>query len=240
MRWENEVQNLSYCVARKISKEKRDEKINVFESIQITNTGCGVCGVRFKESTTDFVFPMNRQTFNKFEFEPSGLFQNPSSLQLPQPNYERVQHIQTNPGPGTVVDNLPTFKSEILLEDAKDETRGEHEKIEKHKEMFKFCQHFRLQYMQEISDPLGEVRSFIHRYKLGTAEWVEKHFKEKTYNIEILHIQRESVEIKIESIIKGCDWENEEIWVELQKMVCSYFRIKDYLETQARKRKVVC
>nr|XP_034304939.1 uncharacterized protein LOC105330431 [Crassostrea gigas]XP_034304942.1 uncharacterized protein LOC105330431 [Crassostrea gigas]XP_034304948.1 uncharacterized protein LOC105330431 [Crassostrea gigas]XP_034304950.1 uncharacterized protein LOC105330431 [Crassostrea gigas] len=232
---ENEVHNLSYCVTRKISKEKQDEKINVFESIQITNTGCGVCGVRFKESTTDFVCPMNRQTFN--EFEPSGLLQNPSSLQLSQPNYERVQLIQTNPGPGVVADNLPTFKSEILLEDAKEETRGEHEQSEKHKEMVKFYQHFRLKYMQEISDPFREVRDFIQRYKLGSAELVEKHFKEETYNIGILCRQQESVEIKIESIIKECDWQNGEIWGEVQEMIGSHNWIKDYVETEARKRK---
>lgn len=161
-------------------------------------------------------------------------------MQLSQPNYERVQLIQTNPGPGVVADNLPTFKSEILLEDAKGETRGEHEQSEKHKEMVKFYQHFRLKYMQEISDPFREVRDFIQRYKLGSAELVEKHFKKETYNIGILCRQQESVEIKIESIIKECDWQNGRIWREVQEMIGSYNWIKDYVETETRKRKEVC
>lgn len=234
---------LSERVKRQISIERKEEKLKVFNSIQITNTVCGICGVQFKERSPGFLFPVDRQTSN--DSESSGLLQPPSPLQLPQPNHEMVQQIQTTPSPDKVMDNPfasllenhPMFMSQKSFEDANQETREEHEKSEKHKEMVKFYQHFRLKYMQEISDPFREVRDFMQRYKLGSAELVEKHFKEETYNIGILRRQRESVENKIENIIKGCEWQNWEIWGEVQEMIGSYHLIKDYVETEARKRK---
>lgn len=237
---------MSKRVARQINKEKRDEKLKVFESVQITNTGCGVCNVRFKERTAGFLFPVEKQTCN--DSESSGLLQPPSPLQLPQPNHEMVQQIQTTPSLDKVMDNpfapvlenRPMCMSQISLEDANQKIREEHEKSEKHKEKVKFHQQFRMKYMKEISEAIGEVRGFIQRFKLGSAEFVEKHFKEETYNIGVLRRKRESVEIKIERIIKGCDWQNGEIWGEVQEMIGPYHRIKDYVETKARKRKEVC
>lgn len=242
----SKAKKLSERVKRQISIERKEEKLKVFNSIQITNTVCGICGVQFKERSPGFLFPVDRQTSN--DSESSGLLQPPSPLQLPQPNHEMVQQIQTTPSPDKVMDNPfasllenhPMFMSQKSFEDANQETREEHEKSEKHKEMVKFYQHFRLKYMQEISDPFREVRDFMQRYKLGSAELVEKHFKEETYNIGILRRQRESVENKIENIIKGCEWQNGEIWGEVQEMIGSYHLIKDYVETEARKRKEVC
>uniref|UniRef100_K1PIT9 Lupus brain antigen 1-like protein n=1 Tax=Magallana gigas TaxID=29159 RepID=K1PIT9_MAGGI len=239
----SKAQNLSELVKNEISKEKSKEKLKLFESIQITNTGCGICGVQLKERTTGFLFPLDRQTSN--DSESSGLLQPPSPLQLPQPNHETVQQIQTSPSPDKVMDNPfaavlenpSIFVSQKSLEDADQETREEHEKSEKHKEMVKFQQLFRIKYMREISDPLGVIRGFIQRYKLGSVEFVEKHFKEETYYIGILRKQKDLVENKIESIIKECDWQNGEIWMEVQEMIGSYHRIKDYVETEARKRK---
>lgn len=48
--------------------------------------------------------------------------------------------------------------------------------------------------MQEISDTFGGVQGFIQRYKLGSAESVEKHFKEETYYIGILSKQKDSMD----------------------------------------------
>eukprot|EP00105_Crassostrea_gigas_P044070 XP_019928218.1 PREDICTED: uncharacterized protein LOC109620384 [Crassostrea gigas] len=194
------VKNLSTRVVRQLCKEKRVKEMKIFESMRITNKGCGICGVQFKGKATGCLFNKDEQTSNDSEF-------------------------------ALLLQESPMFMLQKCLE-----SQEEHGKSEKHKEMVNYYQHFQHKYMQKIFDPLGKVRSFIQRYKLGTAEFVEKNFKEETYNIGILRRQRESVENKIENIIKGCEWQNGEIWGEVQELIGSYHLIKDYVETEARKR----
>jgi hypothetical protein len=247
LRWFNlrsKIRNLTVLVQKQMKWEKNEEKVKVFESAQITDAKCGICGVQFQEMASDHLLSVDRHSST--ESETSLLLQPPSPLQLPQPNFYPVQQTSLTPSPDKLKDNPFAKLLENPFEMGPDtsqqqsilETQEDHEQSQKHKEMIKFYQHFRRKYMNEIAEPLEEVRSFIQKYKLGT-DTADKYYKAESYHIIKCCRRKEDVESKIKTIIEKCDWQNEEIKQEVDEMVGLYNGIKKYVEEEAKKRKEV-
>lgn len=232
----SKAQNLTVLVQDQLKREKREEKLKVFKSAEITDTKCGVCGVQFREIGTDHALPVDRQSST--ESETSQLLQPPSPLQLPQPNFNPVLQNSITPSPDKLKDNPFAKLFENPFEKSTLETREDHEQSQKHKEMVKFYQFFRNKYMRKISEPLEEVRSFIQKYKLG-RETAEKYYKTESYHIINCCHQKENVESKIKTIIEKSDWQNEEIEQDVHEMEGLFNDIKEYVEEEAKKRKEV-
>ncbi|XP_061181485.1 TPR and ankyrin repeat-containing protein 1-like [Saccostrea echinata] len=236
------AQVLYYLVKDQIKREKDEERMKMFESAQISDSKCGICGVQLQEMAPYQAFPVDRQIFT--ESQTSQNLQPPSPLQLPQPSINSMQPSPFNRSPEVLKDNpfakLLENPFELLTDSAPQvsilETREDHERSEKHKEMVKFYQLFRSKFQREISDPLEEVKSFIQKYKLG-PEVAEKYYKGETYLIINCCKQKDLVEGKIKSIIEKCDWQNAEIQQDVDIMLGLFYDIRKHVEEEAKKRK---
>ncbi|XP_078333030.1 TPR and ankyrin repeat-containing protein 1-like isoform X2 [Crassostrea virginica] len=229
------TKNILKLVLIQLKKEKFNEKMKVFGSVQITDARCGVCAVDFREMSTYKAIPaepvtsLNRQT--SYDSEPSGMFQPSSPVLLPQSGFDSEKQTQTTPSPDAFMEN-PLIVSKTATKERIKEIRKEHEQSQQHKDKIKHFHHFRHKYNKEISDVLDKVRGFIQRHKLDTNV-VETHFKED-YNINSFLREMREVENKISYIIRTCDWENADIKNEVDKMNGSYHSIKRFVEDKSR------
>lgn len=244
------AKNIAKHVLKQLKKEKLDEKMKVFESVQITNARCGVCAVDFREMPMYSVNPaeqvtsLDRQTSD--DSETSGILQPSSPILLPQPGFATEKQIQSTPSPDSLKENpltqmlrnLSDVVSETAAKEWKQETRKEHEQSQKHKEKVKYFQHFRDKYNREISDVLDEVRDFTQRYKLGTKV-AEIHFKDEFYGISNFLREKSNVETKLFDIIRTCDWENDKIKNDVDSMFGLYHSIESDVKDKAREIKEV-
>ncbi|XP_062597185.1 TPR and ankyrin repeat-containing protein 1-like [Saccostrea cucullata] len=236
------AQVLSALVEDQIKREKDEERMKMFESAQISDSKCGICGVQLQVMATYHAFPVDRQIST--ESQMSQTLQPPSPLKLPQPHFDPTQQSPFPRSPEIPKDNpfakLLENPFDLLTDSApqvsKLETREDHERSEKHREMVKFYQHFRSKFKTEISDPLEEVKSFIQRHKLG-PEVAEKYYKGEAYSIVKCCKQKDMVDGKIRTIIEKCDWQNTEIQQDVDIMLGLFSEIRKHVEDEAKKRK---